>query len=152
MSSNTVSTLETLIATCKDGEEGFRMAADEAKAPDLKALCMEYSRQRSSFAAELQSHARSQGEPNPTDSGSAAAALHRTWMKVRDAVSSRDDHAVMAECERGEDSAVAAYRKAMEDKELPSGVMSVIAAQYDKVKSAHDRVRAARNALASSNA
>ena len=150
MSTDATSILDTLIATCKDGEEGFRMAAEEAKAPDLKALCQEYSSQRAAFAAELQSKARAKGEPDPTDSGSMSAAIHRTWMKVRDALSTRDDHAVMAECERGEDIAVAAYRKAMEEKEVPTDVLAVISSQYAQVKAAHDRVRSVRNALAPS--
>ncbi len=53
---------------------------------------------------------------------------------------------VLAEWERGEDVAVAAYRNALDEPELSGNVAEVLQKQYVEVKAAHDRVRALRDA------
>src|SRR3982074_3936689 len=113
-----ISTINGLIETLKDGQEGFRQASEAVKDSQLKSLLSEFSLQRARFAGELQNEAISLGDHNPEDSSSTAGAMHRAWINLKSAITSGDDHAVLAECERGEDSAVAEYKKAMEDKEL----------------------------------
>ncbi|PYK93842.1 MAG: hypothetical protein DME40_03000 [Verrucomicrobia bacterium] len=68
----TISTINDLIETLKDGQEGFRQAAEAVADPKLKSLFNEYSLQRARFAGELQSQAVALGESKPEDSGSAA--------------------------------------------------------------------------------
>src|SRR6266403_2711053 len=138
------STINTLIETLKDGQEGFKQAAEGVKDPQLKSLFNEYSQQRSRFATELQSQARSLGEPEPETSSSAAGAVHRSWINLKSAVTRGDDHAILAECERGEDSAVNEYKKAMKDDLSPS-LLDIVSRQYSEVKSAHDRIRNLRD-------
>ena len=99
-----VSIIDDLIKTLKDGEEGFEQAADGVKDPQLKSLFNEYSRQRSRFVTELQQQVHDMGEPEPETSTSAAGALHRGWINLKAALTRGDDHAILAECERGEDS------------------------------------------------
>ena len=53
-----ISTLNNLIETCKDGENGFRTASDGVKNQELKALFLTYSQQRAQFASELQAEVR----------------------------------------------------------------------------------------------
>ena len=146
--SNTTSILNELIETLKDGQEGYRAAAADVESSNLKSLFSEYSLQRSKFAGELQALAHSLGEENPETSGSVAGAIHRGWIDLKAALSSKDEHAILAECERGEDSAVAAYKDALEEKELPSNVIETLRAQAADVKAAHDRVRNLRDSLA----
>jgi hypothetical protein len=50
-----ISTLNGLIETCKDGQNGFKEAAEGVERSDLKSLFYEFSQQRSQFAGELQS-------------------------------------------------------------------------------------------------
>ena len=95
------STINNLIETLKDGQEGFKQAAQGVKDPQLKSLFTDYSLQRSRFATELQSEARVLGESEPETSSSAAGALHRAWINLKSAVTKGDDHAILAECERG---------------------------------------------------
>ena len=145
--SNTTSILNDLIETLKDGQEGFRVAAEDAESHDLKTLFSEYSLQRSQFAGELQSLARSLGENEPETVGSVSGALHRGWINLKAALTSKDEHAILAECERGEDSAVAEYTKALAEEGLPGHVTATLQTQYKAVKAAHDRVRDLRDAL-----
>jgi uncharacterized protein (TIGR02284 family) len=138
------STINHLIETLKDGEEGFRQAAEAVKDSDLKSLFSEFSRQRARFATELQSTAREFGEDEPEKSSSTAGALHRAWINLKSAVTSGDDYAILAECERGEDSAVKEYEEALE-KDLPASLRQIISRQYREIKSAHDRIKSMRD-------
>jgi uncharacterized protein (TIGR02284 family) len=137
--------IENLIETLKDGQEGFKQAAESVKDPQLKSLFEEYSRQRGRFAIELRSQAQSPDERDSKMSGSAAGALHRGWINLKSALTSGDDHAILAECERGEDSAVEEARKAL-DNGLSAPVQEIVSRQYAEIKQAHDRVRDLRDA------
>ena len=57
-----ISTINDLIETLKDGQKGFKEAADAVNDPQLKSLFTGYSQQRARFASELQAQARSEGE------------------------------------------------------------------------------------------
>jgi len=140
-----VSTIDDLIKTLKDGEEGFEQAADGVKDPQLKSLFNEYSRQRSRFVTELQQQVHDMGESEPETSPSAAGALHRGWINLKAALTRGDDHAILAECERGEDSAVEEFRKAL-DNGLSAPLQEILSRQYAEIKGAHDRVRDLRDA------
>ncbi len=140
----TISTINDLIETLKDGQEGFRQAAEAVEDPKLKSLFNEYSLQRARFAGELQSQAVALGESKPEDSSSAAGAMHRAWINLKSAVTSGDDHAILAECERGEDSAVKEYKEALED-DLALPLREIVSCQYSEVKRAHDRIRNLRD-------
>jgi uncharacterized protein (TIGR02284 family) len=141
-----ISTINGLIETLKDGQEGFRQASAAVKDSQLKSLFSEYSLQRSKFAGELQDQAISLGENHPENTSSAAGAMHRAWINLKAAITSQDDRAILAECERGEDSAVSEYKKAMEERELSSPIRDTISRQYTDVKSAHDCIRELRDA------
>ena len=140
-----ISTINNLIETLKDGQKGFKEAAEAVSDPQLKSLFTEYSQQRARFAGELQTQARSAGEAEPETDGSAAGAMHRGWINLKSAITSKDEKAILAECERGEDSAVQAFEKAMRD-ELPSSVRDIVSRQFSEIKSAHDRIRNLRDA------
>src|SRR5215207_7252280 len=139
-----ISTLNNLIETCKDGQDGFRSAAGGVRNGELKTLFHTYSQQRAQFAAELQGEVRRLGG-DPEKTGSTAAALHRGWINIKSAVTGEDEGAIIAECERGEDSAVRNYEEALR-QDLPSDVRSIIERQFRQVKEAHDRIRSLERA------
>jgi uncharacterized protein (TIGR02284 family) len=143
----TISTLNDLIETLKDGQEGFRQSAEGVDDPQLKSVFDEYSLQRSRFAGELQSEVRGMGEPDPENSSSVAGSMHRAWINVKSAVTNRDRHAILAEAERGEDAAVSAYSDAMA-KSLPAPIKELVSRQSAEVKDAHDKIRALRDSTA----
>jgi uncharacterized protein (TIGR02284 family) len=141
-----ISVVNRLVETLKDGQEGFREASEAVQDSQLKSLFSEYSLQRSKFAGELQEYAiKNLGESDPEKTSSTAGALHRAWINIKSAVSSRDDRAILEECERGEDSAVAEYKRAMEGN-LPSPLADIVSRQYTDVKAAHDHVKSLRDA------
>ncbi|MEP7074774.1 MAG: PA2169 family four-helix-bundle protein [Acidobacteriota bacterium] len=145
-----ISVLNSLIQTCKDGQEGFQTAADGAERSDLKTLLYEYSQQRSQFAGELQTLVQSIGG-DPEKSGSIAGALHRGWIDIKKAVVGNDEEAILNECERGEDSAKGAYKSAAEH-DLPAYIHDVVTEQLRAVMQSHDRIKALRDAAKNAQA
>lgn len=143
MSDNIASILNELVETSKDGEKGFRKAAEDTKSAELKTVFLRRAEDCGKGAAELQ-QVVSQLGAKPEDGGSVAGALHRGWVDVKSAVTGRSDVAILEECERGEDVAKAKYRKAL-DMTLPENVRAVVQRQYDGVMKNHDQVRELRD-------
>ena len=141
-----ISVLDELIETLRDGQQGFRQAAESVSDPKLKSLFRDYSDQRSRFVTALQTEARKFGEKEPDNDSSAAGALHRGWINLKAAVTGGDEDAILDECERAEDSAVEEFHKAAED-DLPPALQEVILRQYAEIKAAHDRIRDLRDAV-----
>ena len=127
-----------LIGTLIDGQRGYKKAAEAAKDPRLKSLFGDYAHQRLRFLAELRDAVRRLCKLEPREPTSAVGALHRAWIKLRIALL-QDDCAILAECERGEDSAMHEYEKAVHNG-LSSPLREIISHQYQEVKSAHERI------------
>jgi uncharacterized protein (TIGR02284 family) len=140
---DTISTLNDLISICKDGQEGFKDAAEGVDRSDLKTLFYEFSQQRAEFAGVLQEMVRSMGG-DPENAGSMTGAIHRGWIDIKSAVMGKDEEAILNECERGEDAAKEAYQEAMQQN-LPSNVADVVNQQGQAVLAAHNRIRSLRN-------
>jgi len=143
MANNIASVLNDLIETSKDGEKGFRTAADDSKNAELQSVFLRRAQDCAKGAAELQQIVSRLGG-NPEDSGSVAGAAHRGWVNLKAAVSGRTDLAILEECERGEDVAKARYRKALEET-LPQDIREVVQRQYDGVIRNHDQIRELRD-------
>jgi uncharacterized protein (TIGR02284 family) len=143
MSNNIASILNDLVETSKDGEKGFRTAAKDTKNAELKTIFLRREEDCAKGASDLQQLVSQMGG-KPEEGGSVAGALHRGWVDIKSAVTSRDDLAILEECERGEDVAKAKYRKALEES-LPEDIRTVVQRQYDGVVQNHDQIRDLRD-------
>ena len=143
--SNAISTLNSLIETLKDGEEGFRTAAEGLTDPQAKAVFQQYSRERAQMAQELQAEVRTLGG-DPEQAGSMSGSVHRGWINIKSVVTGKNDASIIAEAERGEDIAKNAYAEAIKTA-LPPSVSAIISRQAVKVREAHDRVRSMERAV-----
>ena len=145
-----ISTLNGLIETCKDGQDGFKAAAEGVKDSSLKTVFYEFGQQRATYVGELQTLVRELGG-DPENTGSTAAALHRGWINIKSAITGQDDTAILNEAERGEDVAKNAYKEALE-MNVPANVLNVLQNQYSGVQAAHDRVKALRDSSKTASA
>jgi uncharacterized protein (TIGR02284 family) len=103
MTDNPKNVLIDVIATARNGERGFREAAEHFKSPELKSMAQRVSSERASFARELEPELRAEGEQKQPE-GSAAGALHRTWIDIKTALGG-GDHTILDWLDQGEDHA-----------------------------------------------
>lgn len=140
-------TINHLIHTCRDGQEGFLTAAENIGDDGVKKVLNELSLQRAKFTGELQAAAHSLGDSNPENVSSIMGTLHRGWMNVKTAVAGHDRHSILTECERGEDAAVLEYRKAI-SHDLPADLREIVERHFAEITKAHDRIKALRDGAA----
>jgi uncharacterized protein (TIGR02284 family) len=140
-----VSVLNDLVETCKDGEQGYKTAAEKAKDSSLKSLFSKYASQRAGYVQELQSAVRELGG-DPATTGHVAATLHRGWINLKEALSKDEDKAIIDECESGEDAAVKNYKDAL-SKSLPGNVLSLVQRQFSGIQEAHGVIRDMKHSL-----
>jgi uncharacterized protein (TIGR02284 family) len=138
-----IDALQDLVECCKDGEYGFRESAEQAKRPDLKSLFLQRADDCRRGAEELNQKIRGLGG-RIEEGGSALGTLHRGWVSVRSALTTYDDKAVLQECERGEDNALARYRRALK-QQIPADIKQTVERQYQAVQRNHDQIRMLRD-------
>ncbi|MFV9681492.1 ferritin-like domain-containing protein [Pseudomonas sp. NY15367] len=138
-----VRTLNKLIETCKDGEAGFKVCAEDVKRPDMKQLFSQRSRQCGEAAEELQRTVLELGG-EPEDSTSVSADLHRRWVDLKSLITGKDEEAILNEAERGEDVAKERYSEAL-TQNLPPQIRTMVERQYQGVLRNHNEVRALRD-------
>ncbi len=137
-------TIHHLIERCKDGAKGYKTASEDVEDKDLKDLFKKYAVQRDSMITELQDQLAKMGSLDD-ESSSIEGTIHRAWIDIKSALTSKSRKNILEECERGEDYAVKAYKEAME-KDLPGELKAIVQQQYDDVKHAHDHIRTLRDA------
>ncbi|OUL95363.1 PA2169 family four-helix-bundle protein [Paraburkholderia hospita] len=150
MTTNVIAVLNGLIETSKDGERDFMKTAEDANHASVKDALLESAERCTRGARELQDLVLKLGG-KPEGGGSVAGALHRGWLDVKSAVGSRTDHAILADCEKGEDAAKKRFHEALE-KDLPADVRAVVERLYHGVLQNHDRIRAMRDQYAAMKA
>jgi len=143
MSDNVTSVLNDLIETSRDGEQGFRTAAEDTKDPELRTVFLARAEDCARAVADLR-HVISRLGGEAQEHGSIAGAVHRGWVNLKAAATGRTDLAILEECERGEDVAKARYRKAL-DAQLPDDIRTIVQKQFDGVQRNHDQVRDLRD-------
>jgi uncharacterized protein (TIGR02284 family) len=139
----TLSVLEDLIETCKDGQKGYQDAAEHVKRPDLKTFFNEQRLERGQFAEELRHEYSRLGKPDKKPSGSIAAAMHRAWIDTKVAMGG-GDKTILESVEAGEDKAKESYQKALSEP-LPADVSQIVRRQADSIQRAHDKVKMLRD-------
>lgn len=143
-----ISILNDLIETSKDGEKGFQTSAEDIKNPAIKAYFLSRSTEIATAVRELQTEVRALGG-DPETSSSVGGTLHRAWVDLKSTLTGKDDKAILEEVERGEDVAKKAYKEALEkarEKNLPANVIALITKQHAGVLATHDKVKALRDA------
>ncbi|MBE9465480.1 PA2169 family four-helix-bundle protein [Dyadobacter subterraneus] len=112
-----ISDLKGLVNILNDGKEGYESAAETTDNPELKALFAKYSAQRAVYAQELKSHIATHGGESTNEEGGVLGALHRTWIDIKQALSSKEDTAILEAVSTGEKAALEKFDTALGDYE-----------------------------------
>ena len=135
-----VDEINGLIHVCINGEEGFRNAAAHINNSELASEFEKIAHQRAKFAKDLQGEVERLGG-DAAHSGTLTGAMHRGWVDLKSALTGGDAGAVVAACETGDDSAVAAFERVV-DGALPGESRSLVEKQWRQIQETHNRLLA----------
>jgi uncharacterized protein (TIGR02284 family) len=138
-----IAALNDLIEVSKDGEKEMMRAADDAREPDLGRAVSDAGAADRTAGAELQDQVRLLG-CTAEQEGSFRAAARRSWTSARAMVISRDDAAIVEECERSQGNVRALYADAL-DLELPQPLRSIVERHHRVIVDTHYRLLDLRN-------
>jgi len=139
---DTLTVIEKLIETCRDGQAGYLEAAEHAHNHELRAFFSQQALERAKFAGELENEARHLGEADPSRKPSMAGSLHRAWIDLKHKLGGGDG-SILESVEVGESIAREHYKDALQAG-VPQDVLMIIERQSESVFSAHDQVRTLR--------
>ncbi len=124
--------LNDILEKTYDAEKGFKKAAENTDNTALKAYFERKAQERYSFGHQLKEEIRQFGE-EPDKEGSAAGAIHRTWMDVKAFFSADNAESMLEEALRGEKAAIEEYNDVLEDTSLPPSTKRVLMEQKNKI-------------------
>ena len=139
-----IETLNHLIETCRDGQNGFLEAHNKLENPQIREFCLEQSRNRGRFVGELQQEVVHLGG-DPENLGSFSAAIHRSWINLK-SVLGAGDYSILAACEDGEEAAVNTYKSALQ-RHLPANLQSLIQKQHVSIQESYHRTKHLKDSL-----
>ena len=138
-----VDILNDLLENARDGEYGFRTCAEQVETAEMKRLFSDRAASCAQAASELSQMILAQGG-KPAEGGTATGAMHRGWVHVKGMVGANSELSMLEECERGEDAAIARYRKALKYN-LPADVREMVERQAAGAQRNHDQVKMLRD-------
>jgi uncharacterized protein (TIGR02284 family) len=119
-----VEVLNELLENARDGEYGFRTCAEQVETGRAKELFASRAEGCRVAGEELIQLIRQYGG-EPASGGTMPGAMHRGWVAVKGSVGADSELSMLESCERGEDTAIARYRKALKES-LPADVEAVV--------------------------
>ncbi|MES3002997.1 MAG: PA2169 family four-helix-bundle protein [Pseudomonadota bacterium] len=134
-----IATLNDLLQNARDGETGFREAAENARTHTLATLFERCAASCGRAAAQLEEQIVQRGG-EVAESGSVLVAAHRVRVQLRGFFGGASDEKMLEECERGEDVALARLRQALAE-DLPADLHAMVLHQYEVAQRNHDMVR-----------
>ena len=134
-----IKALKELADNACDAELGFIEAAGHTQTSALVAVFERSAQSWRAAAAELQEQSGRMGAP-VEDGGTVTAAAQRIWLQVRSLFGGASDETLLAECVRGEESALSSYRMALQQN-LPAEIHSLVQQQFERTQRNHDLIR-----------
>lgn len=148
-----ISALNDLVKINNDRVSGYEKASEGLNDDELKQLFAGYIEDSKKYNDELRDHIHVLGG-DPSTGTTLAGKFYHAWIDVRAKFSVKDTHSILSDCEYGEDIANAAYRNALDDKELiwkDDKVVTMLSRQLKELKNAHDNIKALRDAAVAVN-
>jgi uncharacterized protein (TIGR02284 family) len=147
--SHDITVLNSLIETTIDSVDGYRHSAGEATNPQFAEIFRRRAQEREEVVGLLRRRVVELGG-EPEEEGGLLAKAHRQFLSLRDAVTGRDDKAVVAEVDRGESYLNGKWEAALADTGLSSGTQRLLNECYQSVRSGHDQWEQMNKSLSAS--
>jgi uncharacterized protein (TIGR02284 family) len=135
--------VSALLKIAVDAQNGYATAAHDAKSEEHRNVLHQYAHQRQTQAAELDQLLRASGHAT-NKMGTVAGAFHQGWINLR-AILTQGDRAILQECVRADELAMAAYHDFMR-KTSNYALVQILQRQVTGIREAHDQLVALTNA------
>ena len=137
---NDVSTLNSLIKTLNDSINGYQESAKDIGNQRFATMFQERAQERQGIVSQLQAEvARLGGDPN--SGGSLLGGAHQVFLDMKSAITGKDDDAILAEVQRGEEYLRDKFDTALADSSLSTGTREVLNQAAQSVRQGADQVR-----------
>ncbi len=127
-----IKTLNDLIATCHDAEEGYAKAAKGVHDHALSDQLTGISGQRGQFADELSQLVSNLGGQPATDAH-YGGILHSGWVDLETRIRPKNEHDILEDCQRGDEGTLRHYGHAL-NQELPPEARALVERQQNAVQ------------------
>jgi uncharacterized protein (TIGR02284 family) len=144
--SESISTLNTLIATTIDSITGYEDSAQNIHDDRLREIFRSRADERQKVVEELRSEVRRLGG-DPEEGGSFMGKAHQRFADLKAAVTGRDEKAIINEVERGEDYLKEKWQAALQSGDLHGETHDLVERCYQSVKQGHDQISEMKHAL-----
>jgi uncharacterized protein (TIGR02284 family) len=146
-----ISDLKGLVNIVNDGKEGYESASEATDSIELKGLFLKYSAQRAGYAMELKDHIAQHGGESDNDSGGVLGVLHRTWIDIKQALSSKEDISILAAIETGEKAAIEQFDAVLDDPAAHADHVELLQRQRTGIREALTEIEMYRHRLENLN-
>ena len=140
-----ISDLKGLLELVNDGKEGYHTAAEATESPELKALFAKLSGERIVYAAELKEHIEAHGGKAENESGGILGGLHRTWLSIKEALSSKENSAMIETIITGEKTVIAKYDELIGDFADHADHMDLLKTQREGIQTALNEIESKKS-------
>ncbi|MGL5836957.1 MAG: PA2169 family four-helix-bundle protein [Sphingorhabdus sp.] len=131
--------VNSLIKVTIDSADGYRKAAKEIDSQNFHDVFNSRASERGYMVDQMQQFVYAHGG-DPVDSGSLTAGAHRLFLDLRDAISSKNDHAIIAEVERGEDHIKRQFEIVLARTDVSREARAFIEQCYGTIKAGHNQM------------
>ena len=147
--SESITTLNTLIATTIDSVNGYEDSAQNIDNERFREIFRQRASERQEVVQKLREEVRRLGG-NPEDDGSFMGKAHQRFEDLKAAITGRDEKAIINEVERGEDYLKEKWQAALQSGELKGESHDLVEQCYQSVKSGHDQMSQLKHGMESS--
>ena len=133
-----LSALRDILDACRDGAHGYGLAAQDVHDPRLKELFGIYAIQRRAFGEAIERQFVALGGV-PRSHDTLGGKVHRKWLDVRASIDHGAAISMLAECERGENTARARYEHALSIP-MPEKLRDLLLNQLAEIRLTHDQL------------
>lgn len=140
-----VSDLQNLLSLVNDGKEGYQHAAEITDNAELKTLFLKLEGERIVYASELKEHIATHGSEAENESGGILGGLHRSWITIKQLLTSKEEKAILEAIVTGEDAAIAKYNEYIADYADHADHLELLKDQRTGIESAKSQIVALQN-------
>ena len=146
--SDTISTLNTLIATTIDSITGYEDSAKNIDNERFREIFRQRANERQEVVEQLRAEVR-RLDGNPEDDGSFLGKTHQRFEDLKAAITGRDEKAIINEVERGEDYLKEKFEAALNSDTLSGDSRAVVERCYQSVRHGHDQMSQLKHGMES---